>query len=153
MCLLGVLTLIISWGSLGLELAVAAVSVTMATSQSSLALQWCNPFSRCSSECLQRGCYCILTCCVCLPSLTVSQRLLRFPGYLRHQSNQGKRCHQPRYADKKIKSQWSGSSHFYGFSFMVLGLWIVKTKPCLHANTHKHTLLCCRKTTNLIIYD
>uniref|UniRef100_A0A3Q1FJ43 Protein tweety homolog n=1 Tax=Acanthochromis polyacanthus TaxID=80966 RepID=A0A3Q1FJ43_9TELE len=30
-CLLGVLTLIISWGSLGLELAVAAVSVTMAT--------------------------------------------------------------------------------------------------------------------------
>lgn len=38
-CLLGVLTLIISWGSLGLELAVAAVSVTMATSQSSLPLQ------------------------------------------------------------------------------------------------------------------
>uniref|UniRef100_A0A3Q3EW49 Protein tweety homolog n=1 Tax=Labrus bergylta TaxID=56723 RepID=A0A3Q3EW49_9LABR len=31
-CLLGVLTLIISWGSLGLELAVAAVSITMATS-------------------------------------------------------------------------------------------------------------------------
>lgn len=30
-CLLGVLTLIISWGSLGLELAVAAVSVAMAT--------------------------------------------------------------------------------------------------------------------------
>uniref|UniRef100_A0A8C4I049 Protein tweety homolog n=1 Tax=Dicentrarchus labrax TaxID=13489 RepID=A0A8C4I049_DICLA len=35
-CLLGVLTLIISWGSLGLELAVAAVSVTMATSQNIL---------------------------------------------------------------------------------------------------------------------
>lgn len=30
-CLLGVLTLIISWGSLGLELAVAAVSVATAT--------------------------------------------------------------------------------------------------------------------------
>lgn len=39
-CLMGVLTLIISWGSLGLELAVAAVSVTMATtSLSCLALQ------------------------------------------------------------------------------------------------------------------
>lgn len=38
-CLLGVLTLIISWGSLGLELAVAAVSVTMATLLSSPALQ------------------------------------------------------------------------------------------------------------------
>uniref|UniRef100_A0A8C2W8F1 Protein tweety homolog n=1 Tax=Cyclopterus lumpus TaxID=8103 RepID=A0A8C2W8F1_CYCLU len=36
-CLLGVLTLIISWGSLGMELAVAAVSVTMATLPSSLA--------------------------------------------------------------------------------------------------------------------
>lgn len=38
-CLLGVLTLIISWGSLGLELAVAAVSVTMATLR---ALWLCN---------------------------------------------------------------------------------------------------------------
>uniref|UniRef100_A0A3P9KMG3 Protein tweety homolog n=1 Tax=Oryzias latipes TaxID=8090 RepID=A0A3P9KMG3_ORYLA len=35
-CFLGVLTLIISWGSLGLELAAAAVSVTTATWQSSL---------------------------------------------------------------------------------------------------------------------
>lgn len=98
-CLLGVLTLIISWGSLGLELAVAAVSVTMATLPSSLALQWCKPFSCCLSECVQRGCYCSMMRCVYFPSLTVSQRLLRFPGYLRHQGNQGKRCHQPRFAN------------------------------------------------------
>lgn len=92
-CLLGVLTLIISWGSLGLELAAAAVSVTMATLPRSLALQWCNPFFHCTSECLQCGCYCCLICCLCSPSLTVSQRLLHFPRYLHHQGNQGKCSH------------------------------------------------------------
>lgn len=69
-CLLGVLTLIISWGSLGLELAAAAVSVAMATSPSSLTLQWCNLLPNCLSECVQCGYYCSLMCHVCF---TLSQ--------------------------------------------------------------------------------
>lgn len=83
-CFLGVLTLIISWGSLGLELAAAAVSVTTATWQSSLL----------SGNDVIPALWVRIHCVVTL--FTVSQRLLRFTGYLHHHGNQRKRCHQPR---------------------------------------------------------
>ncbi len=46
-CFLGVLALVISWGSLGLELAVSSVSVSMATLLHTEAGQYCS--DACSS--------------------------------------------------------------------------------------------------------
>ena len=92
---------------------------------SSLALQWCNLLFPAAWASVFGVDVTVARCVMCAFPPTVSQRLLRFPGYLRHQGNQGKCCYQPRYAEKKLQKQWSGSSLFEGFCYEKFNQWLM----------------------------
>lgn len=92
---------------------------------SSLAPQWCNLLFPAAWASVFSVDVTVAWWVMCAFPPTVSQRLLRFPGYLRHQGNQGKCCYQPRYAEKNLQKQWSGSSLLYGFSCEQFNQWLM----------------------------